>query len=169
MPTPDHESNTDIVARIEKIPISLRSTDEQRAYNRALHAVKQGRGRELPRASTESGRDGGRGGGGRSPSSPDSDPSRARDCNPPVCPFPPSSPEGIDWTLARAVEGIQRIVVAGTDDPTVTNQDRIQALAQLRMAAGVGKEAPPPESYVLDMDSMLGGLDEADGGDDDPA
>lgn len=81
------------------------------------------------------------------------------------CPFPHSSPEGIAWHLNRTLARVGSIVA----DPAATNRDVLDAASLLRQAAGLGKEAPPPEVYVLDMDSMLGGLDEADGGDDDPA
>ena len=72
------------------------------------------------------------------------------------CPFDRTSPEGIRWILDHALAGIDRIARAPVTDLTVTNRDRLDAASMLRMAAGLGKEAPVATEHELDMRSMLG-------------
>lgn len=127
------DSPEDVIRRIERIPAESRTRAQDTALRRAYSAIDS-------RA------------GARSKADTLVDAPVSSD----ACPFDRTSPEGINWLLDRTLAKIESIV----SNPSSTNRDVLDAGSLLRMAAGLGKADPVPEAFVLDMESMLGGLDE---------
>lgn len=66
------------------------------------------------------------------------------------------TPAALMRLFGRATKGVARIVDAPVTDRSVTNRDRLDAFAALRIAVGVGKELPPAETFHLPMGTLLG-------------
>lgn len=77
----------------------------------------------------------------------------------------PTTPEGIRAMWADVAQAMYEVAMDPRQDITA----RVAAAAQIRQAAGVGKEKPAPKQARLGMESLLGGAasDKAsEGGDD---
>lgn len=77
----------------------------------------------------------------------------------------PTTPEGIRAMWADVAQAMYEVAMDPRQDITA----RVAAAAQIRQAAGVGKEKPAPKQARLGMESLLGGAasDKASDGSDD--
>jgi hypothetical protein len=73
-------------------------------------------------------------------------------------------PDPLDPQASRALyAAFYRRLWALAHSAKATNMDVISGFSAAKGAAGVGKEAPPPEARVLDMASILGNGVASDG------
>lgn len=123
-------------ARLIKVPPEHRLRAQDRALDRAAAAIEKSRAR----------------------SKLDSDVS-----SPPVSP-PCPDPHAPDAALALYGAFYRRMWTLAHDG-RATNMDVQSGFTAARIAAGVGKDLPPPDAPMLDMDSLLGGglADSGDG------
>jgi hypothetical protein len=156
---PDSETPESVVARIEAIPEEDRTKAQRSALNRALHAIKT------------SAKEGERVGSVLS-TAPFS-PTRTRGAEAEssegqtvTLGLPPDEacPDPLDPQASRALyAAFYRRLWALAHSAKATNMDVISGFSAAKGAAGVGKEAPPPEARVLDMASILGNGVASDG------
>lgn len=82
-----------------------------------------------------------------------------------ACAHDPTTPEGVRAMWADIAKAMYVVAMDERQDITA----RVAAAAQIRQAAGVGKDRPAPTKARLGMESLLGGAssDKASEGDDD--